>query len=44
MKAMMKNIAPDIMRQRLLIEGFFTKNVTRDILIPILKTSEHTSR
>ncbi|OGT39794.1 MAG: hypothetical protein A3F12_04530 [Gammaproteobacteria bacterium RIFCSPHIGHO2_12_FULL_38_14] len=28
----MKNIAPQITRQRLLIEGFFTKEVTREVL------------
>lgn len=28
----MKNIAPDIFRQRLLIEGFFSDEVTRDSL------------
>lgn len=28
----MKNIAPDIIRQRLLIEGFFTREVTREVL------------
>ncbi len=28
----MKNIAPDIFRQRLLIEGFYSINVTRDLL------------
>ena len=27
----MKNIAPDIFRQRLLIEGFYTIDVTRDV-------------
>ena len=28
----MKNIAPEIFRQRLLIEGFFTIDVTRELL------------
>lgn len=28
----MKNIAPDIFRQRLLVEGFFTNQVTRESL------------
>lgn len=28
----MKNLAPDIMRQRLLIEGFYSKKVTKDFL------------
>lgn len=28
----MKNIAPEVLRQRLLIEGFYTIEVTRDVL------------
>lgn len=28
----MKNIAPNIVRQRLLIEGFYTRQVTREVL------------
>ena len=28
----MKNIAPNIVRQRLLIEGFYTRDVTREVL------------
>lgn len=28
----MENIAPDIVRQRLLIEGFFERNITREVL------------
>ena len=28
----MKNIAPAILRQRLLMEGFFTQEVTRDVV------------
>jgi len=28
----MKNLAPDIMRQRLLIEGFYSKHITKEIL------------
>ena len=32
----MKNIAPDIVRQRLLIEGFYTIEVTTEILIKYL--------
>ena len=33
----MKNLAPDITRQRLLIEGFFTINVNEKIIIKFLK-------
>lgn len=28
----MKNLAPEITRQRILIEGFYSKNVTKEIL------------
>ena|SRR3990167_10337995 len=33
----MKNIAPHIIRQRLLIEGIFEKEVTRDVLSDYLR-------
>ncbi len=33
----MKNLAPDIFRQRLLIEGFFSIEITREVLANYLK-------
>lgn len=32
----MKNIAPEIVRQRLLIEGYFTHEITREVLSSFL--------
>lgn len=38
----MKNLAPEIFRQRLLIEGFFSIEVTREVLANYLKEiAEH---
>ncbi|MBW4518307.1 MAG: hypothetical protein KME16_01055 [Scytolyngbya sp. HA4215-MV1] len=38
----MKNLAPHIFRQRLLIEGFYTTHVNREVLeIYLLEVAEH---